>query len=306
LSHQYLGVLRQYLKLCRSSIINIDLMKLCGILFPALIFTLCENLQPCRNPKKTETVHHKKLNIIPNGPPLSCKGAGSTALQAKYGDQMFVIYTGELARARRKQDPEFNRVQGPIMDRGDYLSDEIIIELAEDAYKSACADPKVRFIYWDGVFRTPKQLTHFMDRQIVRLDNTGVFCLRASLGTCLNNMHHRNLRLKRTDDTPETFEHRYQIYTKGIDALLEMYENDGIKVTHIDANRERELVAASVVKYVDEFLIHGKCATRSAEMYVSDVAGRSAKERVLRSAQLRGITPPAAFYGQQGSMALSA
>ena len=92
------------------------------------------------------------LNLVLFGPPAAGKGTQAKRLVAEHG--LLQLSTGDMLRAARKSGTELGKKVAGIMDRGDLVSDEIVIALIEeqlDANKDAAG-----FIF-DGFPRTVAQ-----------------------------------------------------------------------------------------------------------------------------------------------------
>src|SRR5947209_5351705 len=70
------------------------------------------------------------MNILVLGPQGSGKGTQAKRIKATYGIPH--IATGDMLREIRQQPSELGRELSAVMDRGDLVSDEMMIELIRD------------------------------------------------------------------------------------------------------------------------------------------------------------------------------
>ena len=94
------------------------------------------------------------MNILFIGPPGSGKGTQSQLLHEHYG--LVHLSTGDMFRAAISQQTEVGLKAKSFMDRGEYVPDEVVIELIGHRLREA--DCKKGFIL-DGFPRTENQAT---------------------------------------------------------------------------------------------------------------------------------------------------
>ncbi len=108
------------------------------------------------------------MNIILLGPPGAGKGTQARRLVEERG--MIQLSTGDMLRAARKSGTEMGRRVAEVMDRGDLVTDEIVIGLIEERLRE---DPSASYIF-DGFPRTLAQadaLGDLLERLGQRLDH---------------------------------------------------------------------------------------------------------------------------------------
>ncbi len=91
------------------------------------------------------------MNIILLGPPGAGKGTQARILVD--GRNMIQLSTGDMLRAARKSGTEMGKIVADVMDRGDLVTDEIVIGLIEERLNGDAAGG---FIF-DGFPRTLAQ-----------------------------------------------------------------------------------------------------------------------------------------------------
>src|SRR5579871_6470570 len=100
------------------------------------------------------------MNIILFGPPAAGKGTQAKRLVADRG--MIQLSTGDMLRAAKTSGSELGLRVAGIMDRGELVSDEIVIALIEEALPAAEAAGGAIF---DGFPRTIAQ-AHALDEML--------------------------------------------------------------------------------------------------------------------------------------------
>ena len=92
------------------------------------------------------------MNIILLGPPGAGKGTQAQRLVAERG--MVQLSTGDMLRAARTSGTEMGKIVADVMDRGDLVTDEIVIGLIREQLETGKAGGG--FIF-DGFPRTLEQ-----------------------------------------------------------------------------------------------------------------------------------------------------
>lgn len=160
------------------------------------------------------------MNIILFGPPGAGKGTQAKILTSQFG--MRQLSTGDMLRAARESGTELgNRVAG-IMDRGELVSDKIVVALIDEQLE---LNPGGDFIF-DGFPRTVAQaeaLDELLETHRTQLD--AVLLLEVDDVALIDRMHKRAIEEGRKDDTPEVFKSRLDIYNEQTAPLIPYYDD---------------------------------------------------------------------------------
>lgn len=194
-------------------------------------------------------------NIIFLAPPASGKGTQASLLKEKFN--MSHISTGDLLREASRNDDDMGIMLRNIMQSGNLVSDEIVINLLKNKLNT---DLKNGFIL-DGFPRTVNQAIE-LDKLVneLNLNIDFVFYLNVEKETLKNRITGRRLCQKcgkiyniyqesvnsctcggelyqREDDNVESFNIRYEEYIKKTSPLIDYYEDKNLLIK-IDADRE--------------------------------------------------------------------
>ncbi len=188
------------------------------------------------------------MNIILFGPPAAGKGTQAKRLTSERG--FIQLSTGDMLRAARQSGSELGKKVAGIMDRGELVSDDIVIALIEeqlDNNKNAAG-----FIF-DGFPRTVKQaeaLDKVLHARGQKLDL--VIRLVVDDSVLLGRMEKRFREEGRKDDNSESFKKRLKTYNEQTAPLLPFYTKQG-KLAEVDGLASIEEVASSIAKVLDMY-----------------------------------------------------
>ena len=163
------------------------------------------------------------MNIILFGPPAEGKGTQAKRLVAQRG--MVQLSTGDMLRAARISGSELGLRVAGIMDRGELVSDAIVIDLIEEALPAAEAAGGAIF---DGFPRTVAQaeaLDELLARRGRRIDV--VLRLKVDDQALVGRIAKRFKEEGRADDNPESFKVRLAAYNAQTAPLLPHYLAQG-------------------------------------------------------------------------------
>lgn len=189
----------------------------------------------------------KAMNLILFGPPAAGKGTQAKRLVEQR--KMIQLSTGDMLRAAITSGSELGkRVEG-VMQRGELVTDEIVIALIEERLPEAEAAGGAIF---DGFPRTLAQaqaLDQLLKGRGQQIDL--VIRLKVDDEALTERVAGRFAELGRPDDNPKSFKVRLSAYNAQTAPLLPYYEQQG-KLTEVDGMGTIEQVAAGIDQALDE------------------------------------------------------
>jgi len=183
------------------------------------------------------------MNLILFGPPAA--GKGTQAKRLVEGRNMVQLSTGDMLRAAIASGSELGkRVEG-IMQRGELVSDEIVIELIESRLPEAEAAGGAIF---DGFPRTLAQ-AQALDAMLAHRGSKIDLVIRLKVDdeALKKRIAGRFAESGRPDDNPESFVIRLNAYNTQTAPLLPYYQGQG-KLIEVDGMGSVEAVAAGIDK----------------------------------------------------------
>lgn len=181
------------------------------------------------------------MNLILFGPPAA--GKGTQAKRLVETRKMVQLSTGDMLRAAIASGSELGkRVEG-VMQRGELVTDEIVIALIEERLPEAEAAGGAIF---DGFPRTLAQaqaLDGMLAGRGAKIDV--VLRLKVDDEALLTRVAGRFAESGRPDDNPESFKVRLAAYNEQTAPLLPYYEGQG-KLVELDGMGTIDAVAAGI------------------------------------------------------------
>jgi adenylate kinase len=192
------------------------------------------------------------LNLVLFGPPGAGKGTQAKLLTEERG--LPQLSTGDMLRAAIAAGTELGRNAKAIMDRGDLVSDEIVVGIIADRLELPdCAAGAV----FDGFPRTIAQaeaLDRLLESRSKKIDMAIELKVNDEALIRRSEMRVQEMRLAgqtpRADDTPETLRNRLEIYYKNTAPLIAYYANQG-KLKTVDGMAPIPEVAKSIAALLD-------------------------------------------------------
>jgi adenylate kinase len=181
------------------------------------------------------------MNLILFGPPAAGKGTQAKRLVEQR--RMVQLSTGDMLRAAIASGSELGQRVSGIMQRGELVSDEIVIELIEQRLPEAEASGGAIF---DGFPRTIAQaeaLDAMLKGRGRQIDL--VIQLKVDDEALMRRIAGRFAETARPDDNPESFKVRLAAYNQQTAPLLPYYEGTG-KLVQVDGMGSIEEVAAGI------------------------------------------------------------
>ena len=186
------------------------------------------------------------MNIVLFGPPAAGKGTQAKRLVSERG--LIQLSTGDMLRAARASGTELGEKVAGIMDRGDLVSDEIVIALIEEQLDT---NPDAAGFIFDGFPRTVAQaeaLDATLKNRDKKVDSVVRLCVEDA--AIMARITTRFEEEGRKDDNPESFKVRLGNYNAQTAPLLPYYSAQG-KLAEVDGMADIETVAASVARVLD-------------------------------------------------------
>jgi adenylate kinase len=174
------------------------------------------------------------VNILLLGPQGSGKGTQAKRIKATYG--VAHIATGDMIREIKEQDTGVGRELKLVYDRGDLVSDDLMIRMIES--RLSRGDTLPGFVL-DGFPRTMPQ-AEALDELLLGLGRTldVVFAFHVpDTQDLVARMRKRAAEENRSDDTPEAIERRLALYERETAPLVEYYRTTRGNVVGIHADR---------------------------------------------------------------------
>ncbi len=183
------------------------------------------------------------MNIILFGAPGAGKGTQAERLVAKY--RLVQLSTGDMLRAAIAAGTDLGKRAKDIMDRGDLVSDDIIVGMiAARLDDKDCANG----VILDGFPRTVAQ-AEALDKMLASkgLSLDGVIEIRVDEAALFARIENRAAEAggARSDDNADTLRKRLAVYHENTVPLLPYYRDKGVLKT-VDGMATIDEVAAQI------------------------------------------------------------
>ena len=187
------------------------------------------------------------LNVLLLGPQGAGKGTQAKRISAEYGIPH--IASGEILRAEMDVGTELGRRVKDVYDRGDLVSDDLMIELIRNRLE--LPDTEAGFVL-DGFPRTTVQAealdTMFND---IGRNFSVAFALQIPDEVAFDRLRRRAEVEGRADDTDEAIQRRLDNYHRETEPLIEYYRTRG-NLVPIHGNRTENEVFAEIQRALEQ------------------------------------------------------
>lgn len=189
------------------------------------------------------------MNLIMFGPPGAGKGTQAARLQSKY--KIKQLSTGDMLRGEVASGSMLGRQLQSIMDEGELVPDDIIIEIISNCI----AEPEcAKGFILDGFPRTvtqAKALDAMLEKQGRRIDH--VLVLDVDNDALIKRIETRAAETggARSDDNVETLKNRLCVYNEQTAPLLPYYESKGL-LRHINGMASIDDVSTQIETVLDK------------------------------------------------------
>jgi adenylate kinase len=187
------------------------------------------------------------LDVLLLGVQGSGKGTQARRLAAEY--DIAHLSTGDMLRKAIAEGTELGRRVRPILEAGDLVSDDLMIELIRERLQAP--DTADGFIL-DGFPRTMAQ-ADALDEMLSEIDRplTIVLELQVPDDVAVERLRKRAAEEGRSDDTPEAIANRIDLYHRETKPLVSHYRLAG-NLVGIHGDRPENEVFAEIQHAVDQ------------------------------------------------------
>ena len=184
------------------------------------------------------------------GPQGAGKGTQAKRIAAEYGIPH--VATGDMLRTAIAAGTELGKKVEPIVNRGELVSDELMIELIRE--RLAQSDTDSGFIL-DGFPRTTAQAEALDDMfsEIGRAFSV-VFALQIPDSVAFDRLRRRAELEGRADDTDEAIQRRLDAYHRETEPLIEYYRARD-KLVPIHGDRTENEVFAEIQQALEQIAV---------------------------------------------------
>jgi adenylate kinase len=187
------------------------------------------------------------VNVLLLGPQGSGKGTQARLIADAYGVPH--VGTGDMLRDAIAREDDLGRRVQPIVDSGQLVPDELMVELVRD--RLGRPDARGGFVL-DGYPRTIRQ-AEVLDDLLRDLGQELDLVLELQIpdAVSVTRLLERSVAEGRADDTPEAIRTRLALHNRNAEALTEYYRPRGILVG-IHGDREIPVVFAEIQQAIEQ------------------------------------------------------
>ena len=182
--------------------------------------------------------------LVLMGPPGA--GKGTQAVKLARARKLHKISTGDMLRAHVKEGSELGKKAKDIMDAGELVSDDLIIDMVREEIE-ANQDEGVRVLL-DGFPRTPGQ-AEALEELLKEFDVplTAAVLLEVDEEVLIERLRQRAEQENRVDDNIDTIRTRMQVYKRDTQPLID-YFGERAKLRRVNGMGTVEEVFARVTE----------------------------------------------------------
>jgi adenylate kinase len=187
------------------------------------------------------------LNVLLLGPQGAGKGTQATRISNEY--DIPHIASGEILRAEMTAGTELGNRVRDVIDRGELVSDDLIIELIRDRLEQP--DTESGFVL-DGLPRTLVQ-AEALDSILSDIGRSFsvVFALQIPDALAFERLRRRARLEGRADDTDEAIQRRLDLYHQETEPLIEYYRTRG-RLVPVHGDRSENEVFAEIQQALEQ------------------------------------------------------
>ena len=187
------------------------------------------------------------LDVLLLGVQGAGKGTQAKRIASEYG--LAHIATGDILRHAIAERTELGQRVQPILERGELVPDDLMIDLIRERLQSE--DAENGFVL-DGFPRTMTQ-AEALDSMLAEIGRplSIVFELQVPDDVALERLHRRAEQEGRADDTPEAIEKRLELYHRETKPLVAHYRMLG-NLVGIHGDRPEDEVFSELQEALDQ------------------------------------------------------
>lgn len=211
------------------------------------------------------------MNIILLGPPGSGKGTQAQYIEEEFGIPQ--ISTGDMLRAAIASGSEIGLRAKSIMEAGELVSDDVILQIVAERLKAADCEHGCLF---DGFPRTLAQAAGLKSEgvpidAVVELAVSDDVVVQRISGRRVHESSGRAYHvtfnppkvqdrddvtgeplIQRKDDTEETIRERLGVYKAQTAPLVEHYRNSDARYAELDGEQTVDVIRSAIVEFLRE------------------------------------------------------